>query len=727
MSAYNLKLGEHLKKELKALGADLVGYANKERFATTPEMLRPEAQLPECRSVVCIAAHHADASVDFFGEPNPNYSGAFQIGMIPKLDDLACEAARMLRRAGYEAVVIPCTSFWRHRTYKNVPYEHAAPFSHMSAFVAAGLGEYGWHGMVMSPEYGPRVRIVSVITDAPLLPDPLYSGKPLCDRCGNCIRSCPGKNYEKAKLNDPNFIDFTIEGKRFRYPNINRWRCFYGEQAHLDMNDLGSIDKLGEQDILDVIGKGAKRIFGQGYCCSSLKYCMTPMLRAPGYGGAKGPSRKKEKASFDAETAMNAIRRFASDGFAEHISVRPMDAFRGLEGNFWDGFRTEDFYSKFETVITLVREISDFSGIPQLKKRNARELKQAVLRRLEEAQSDIACWMDTMGEDGAQMWDVSGFGERGIALAGLTARDGCELVGISVCVTAKLPDCDIDLDLPVHIEDGAVISGLERVDVLGVGSLADAEGADAETLREMSGGMNTLLAVGCAMDRRTLFLACRQPAEDGSSYVGDQIQMMYRSNQTAQNIASALRHMGYRAVAAEDLTLDSYPTASRLNDFMPGLRVHAPFMAAAGLGSVGRGGFNLHPKYGPRLRCTYILTDAPLKKTEKLSAFCIEGCTACANACGVCAMKADPTAKIMERNEERCAWVRTYALSGEDGAATIGWKLPDMPVPEHPTREQMEALLQEKDPVQVKAYLMPNYTDVVVEKCLQACPLCYRD
>ena len=50
-----------------------------------------------------------------------------------------------------------------------------------------------------------------------------------------------------------------------------------------------------------------------------------------------------------------------------------------------------------------------------------------------------------------------------------------------------------------------------------------------------------------------------------------------------------------------------------------------------------------------------------------------------------------------------------------------------MPVPEHPTREQMEAMLQKKDPVQVKAYLMPNYTDVVVEKCLQACPLCYRD
>ena len=726
MSAYDTELGLRLKAYLKEMGADLVGYANKERFATTPEMLRPEAQLPECRTVICIAVHQADASVDFFGEPNPNYSGSFQIGMIPKLDDLGCEAARFLRNAGYEAIVIPCTSFWRHRTYKNIPYEHAAPFSHMSAFVAAGLGEYGWHGMAMSPEYGPRERMVSIITDAPLQPDPLYSGEPLCDRCGSCIRSCPGKNYEKAKLNDPNFIDFTIEGKRFRYPNINRWRCFYGEQAHLDMNDLGSMDKLGEDEIMKVIDKGAKRIFGQGYCCSSLKYCMAPMLRAPGYGGAKGPTRKKEKVPFDAETAMEKIRKFAADGFAEYISVRPMEAFRGLEQNFWEGFRTEDFYNRFSTVITLVREISDFSQIPQLKKRNARELKQAVLRRLEEAQHDIACWMDTMGEDGSQMWDISGFGQRGAELAGLTAREGCELAAVSVCVTAKLPDADIALERPVRIEDGTVVSGLDRVDVLGVGSLADAEGRDAEVLRNMADGMNTLVAVGCAMDKRTLELACRQKAEDGSTYVGDQIQMMYRSNQTAQNIASALRNMGYRAVAAEDLTLDSFPTASRLNDFMPGLRVHGPFMAAAGLGNVGRGGFNLHPQHGPRLRCTYILTDAPLKATEKLTASCPEGCVACAKACGVCAMKADAAAKIMERNEERCAWVRTYALSGEDGADTIGWKLPDVPIPEHPTREQMEAMLQEKDPVQVKAYLMPNYTDVVVEKCLQACPLCYK-
>jgi len=51
MSAYETELGLRLKAYLKELGADLVGYANKERFATSPEMLRPEAQLPECTSL----------------------------------------------------------------------------------------------------------------------------------------------------------------------------------------------------------------------------------------------------------------------------------------------------------------------------------------------------------------------------------------------------------------------------------------------------------------------------------------------------------------------------------------------------------------------------------------------------------------------------------------------------------------------------------------------------
>ena len=77
----------------------------------------------------------------------------------------------------------------------------AATFSHMAAFVASGLGEYGYHGMVLSPKYGPRERIISIITSAELEPDPLYDGPPLCDICMMCAKNCIGLNYGEDKLN----------------------------------------------------------------------------------------------------------------------------------------------------------------------------------------------------------------------------------------------------------------------------------------------------------------------------------------------------------------------------------------------------------------------------------------------------------------------------------------------------------------------------------------------
>jgi epoxyqueuosine reductase QueG len=75
-----------------------------------------------------------------------------------------------------------------------------AAFSQRHAAVAAGLGEFGWNGVALVPDVGPRVRFVSIITTAPLDPDPMYSGPSLCkpDACRKlgggvqlCVRVCP--------------------------------------------------------------------------------------------------------------------------------------------------------------------------------------------------------------------------------------------------------------------------------------------------------------------------------------------------------------------------------------------------------------------------------------------------------------------------------------------------------------------------------------------------------
>ena len=72
-------------------------------------------------------------------------------------------------------------------------------FSHRHAAVAAGLGEFAASSMVVVPKFGPRVRVVSVITTAALEPSPLLEGKSrfnICqpEACGlQCARKCPAK------------------------------------------------------------------------------------------------------------------------------------------------------------------------------------------------------------------------------------------------------------------------------------------------------------------------------------------------------------------------------------------------------------------------------------------------------------------------------------------------------------------------------------------------------
>ena len=54
----------------------------------------------------------------------------------------------------------------------------------------AGLGTLGLNCSILTPQFGPRVYVTSIITDAPLA-----AGQPmeeeLCTHCGLCVESCP--------------------------------------------------------------------------------------------------------------------------------------------------------------------------------------------------------------------------------------------------------------------------------------------------------------------------------------------------------------------------------------------------------------------------------------------------------------------------------------------------------------------------------------------------------
>jgi epoxyqueuosine reductase len=99
------------------------------------------------------------------------------------LDQIALQVANTLQRAGYKAFPVAAS-----RRIDDLRI--CGPFSHKLAAHLAGLGWIGRSCLLVTPDRGPRVRWVTVLTDAPLIP----TGPPMESRCGECqecVTTCP--------------------------------------------------------------------------------------------------------------------------------------------------------------------------------------------------------------------------------------------------------------------------------------------------------------------------------------------------------------------------------------------------------------------------------------------------------------------------------------------------------------------------------------------------------
>ena len=91
--------------------------------------------------------------------------------------------------------------------------------------IDAGLGELARNGLLITPEFGPRVRLAKVLTDLPLVPDrPIEFGVwDFCLQCEKCADKCPSNSIAHGEPTDkPNNIS-NREGV-LRWP-INAETC----------------------------------------------------------------------------------------------------------------------------------------------------------------------------------------------------------------------------------------------------------------------------------------------------------------------------------------------------------------------------------------------------------------------------------------------------------------------------------------------------------------------
>ena len=176
-----------IKDILLSSGCDIVGIADVESFKGAPEGRRPTDILPTARSVIVGAVHILDSVCDDLPETRYEYTNQFYV-LNGTLGSASTKVARLLEEEGYRAIPIPAA-------YPRVNKGLMGVFSHRHAAVLAGLGEIGFSNLLITPRFGARVRLVSIITEAPLDPDQPYK-KFLCRErqkdCGKaCLASCP--------------------------------------------------------------------------------------------------------------------------------------------------------------------------------------------------------------------------------------------------------------------------------------------------------------------------------------------------------------------------------------------------------------------------------------------------------------------------------------------------------------------------------------------------------
>ena len=112
------------------------------------------------------------------------------------MDDMSYSLAKyIMAEKKYRAVFFPRDCY---DGMEALLRHEAAAFSHVIAGYYAGVGTIGDSHNLITKEYGPRIRLVSVITDAPLSPDQKLDDD-LCIHCGICAERCPAQCFSGGK------------------------------------------------------------------------------------------------------------------------------------------------------------------------------------------------------------------------------------------------------------------------------------------------------------------------------------------------------------------------------------------------------------------------------------------------------------------------------------------------------------------------------------------------
>jgi len=204
-------MSEKIKSAGSFYGADLVGITRLNEFWVYSHSYNrlngqnDPIELPkQCEFAIVMAI---EMDYDKFVMSDIRASAATGLG-YSKMAFVSSLLAQFIRHLGYQA--LPCGN----DTALSVPLA-----------IDAGLGELGRNGLLITPQFGPRVRLCKVLTDLPLkLDKPIDFGvREYCEKCKKCLENCPVHAISEDKT--ANTITMSNNSGILKWP-LNGERCF---------------------------------------------------------------------------------------------------------------------------------------------------------------------------------------------------------------------------------------------------------------------------------------------------------------------------------------------------------------------------------------------------------------------------------------------------------------------------------------------------------------------
>jgi epoxyqueuosine reductase QueG len=200
------------------LDVEVIGVASVRDSPSKELEERVSALLPHAKSVIVMGKEIYREVVRLFspskgaGEAEPGeLMGPHSDYLSGRLNRAVHELAAFFRTKGYASLPLPAA----------IPTDQrflTALFSYKHAGELAGLGTIGRHSLLITPEFGPRVRLACVLTEASLEPSPV-AHKEYCTNCDACIQECPIQALQVPK-----------EGEAY---SMNKFACRTYRQAGL--------------------------------------------------------------------------------------------------------------------------------------------------------------------------------------------------------------------------------------------------------------------------------------------------------------------------------------------------------------------------------------------------------------------------------------------------------------------------------------------------------------